>query len=454
MTRQYIGARYVPRFMGEYDPSQIYEALDVVDNGLGTSYISKIPTPAGTPLTDTTHWAIYGAQSGAYISLQNQIDTINNTDIPNLQGQINAVVNTDLPAINNTINSLTRKAIYIGNSYAQGVGSSTGNTGIYALTKTIFSDSKLYAGGGVGFLTYTGHSTTFEDLLDDAIADNYFDSLDEVTDIVILSAWGDTLAIKNRGINAGITAMSTAFGSFMTKVKANFPNIKNVYLAFAETRSARTISGTAEGTSKFDEPFNTHWILRTLAPRSGIEYLGWLSWETFMSGAQFTASDDYHPSDLGYTVISTNMKNALEGNYKSAPRSITGSRTFNITTGSTIATYAEITPDETILTLGRLNIAAGNTPTQYANITLMDFSEANARSLVPPMPLGKQMNLHNLDIIPAQALSGNIPILLTLRANSEGSLEFNGVTFKATETLTAVSNAHCLENTYHIVNAM
>ena len=75
--RQYIGARYVPRFMGTYNASQLYEVLDVVDNGLGTSYILKKPAPVGTPVTNTNYWAIYGATSGAIINLQNQIDAIN-----------------------------------------------------------------------------------------------------------------------------------------------------------------------------------------------------------------------------------------------------------------------------------------------------------------------------------------------------------------------------------------
>ena len=75
---QYIGARYVPKFMGLYDATQAYENLCVVDNGLGTSYISQKPTPAGTPLTDTTYWAVYGASSGAIINLQNQIDALTN----------------------------------------------------------------------------------------------------------------------------------------------------------------------------------------------------------------------------------------------------------------------------------------------------------------------------------------------------------------------------------------
>ena len=38
----YIGARYVPKFVGTYDVTQSYDALDVVDNGSGTSYISDV----------------------------------------------------------------------------------------------------------------------------------------------------------------------------------------------------------------------------------------------------------------------------------------------------------------------------------------------------------------------------------------------------------------------------
>lgn len=76
---KYIGSRYVPKFMGTYDASQIYEALCVVDNGSGTSYISKDIVPAGTPLTDISHWAVYGASSGAIINLQNQIDILDSS---------------------------------------------------------------------------------------------------------------------------------------------------------------------------------------------------------------------------------------------------------------------------------------------------------------------------------------------------------------------------------------
>lgn len=75
---KYVGARYMPKFMGAYDATQAYEALSVVDNGMGTTYVSNKPTPAGTPLTDTDYWEIYGASSGAILNLQNQIDALTN----------------------------------------------------------------------------------------------------------------------------------------------------------------------------------------------------------------------------------------------------------------------------------------------------------------------------------------------------------------------------------------
>lgn len=99
MAIQSIGARYVPKFMGTHDNTRTYEALMVVDNGLGTSYIAKIPVPVNTPLSDETYWALYGASSGSALNLQMQIDEINddiddmkNGNVPgSLQNQINEI---------------------------------------------------------------------------------------------------------------------------------------------------------------------------------------------------------------------------------------------------------------------------------------------------------------------------------------------------------------------------
>lgn len=61
MANQYVGERYVPLIMGEWHSNIAYERLSLVthDDGDGIrGYISRIPVPAGTPVTNTDYWAL------------------------------------------------------------------------------------------------------------------------------------------------------------------------------------------------------------------------------------------------------------------------------------------------------------------------------------------------------------------------------------------------------------
>lgn len=239
--RQYIGARYVPRFMGTYDATQQYEVLDVADNGLGTSYVLKKPAPVGTPLTDTEYWTLYGASSGAIINLQNQIDTIKNTDIPGLQGQIDTINNTDLPAIDgkigtlsnlktpvktdivNAVNSmLERKVICISDSYGT-YPDGTSNWMVWLKTALKISASNFFsrAIGGSGFAT---GGETFQQQLENIAAGLTAQQKLEITDIVIGGGFNDAQ-------NSNQADVYNAANSFYSYARTNFPNAK-VYLAF------------------------------------------------------------------------------------------------------------------------------------------------------------------------------------------------------------------------------
>lgn len=57
-TTQYVGARYVPRHMGEWDSNTQYGALDVVLYTDGNSYTAKCFPPKGTPPTNYQYWSI------------------------------------------------------------------------------------------------------------------------------------------------------------------------------------------------------------------------------------------------------------------------------------------------------------------------------------------------------------------------------------------------------------
>lgn len=68
INRQYVGARYVPKIMGEWNKALQYEALCIVTH-LGNSFTSKVPVPANIDITNTEYWVNtgnYNAQVEAY----------------------------------------------------------------------------------------------------------------------------------------------------------------------------------------------------------------------------------------------------------------------------------------------------------------------------------------------------------------------------------------------------
>lgn len=67
-VREYVGARYVPIIVGEWDNTKTYEPLMVVTNQ-GNSYTSRQYVPAGIEITNESYWVLsanYNAQVEAY----------------------------------------------------------------------------------------------------------------------------------------------------------------------------------------------------------------------------------------------------------------------------------------------------------------------------------------------------------------------------------------------------
>lgn len=190
--REYVGARYVPRFTGLYDATQVYDALDVVDNGSGTSYIAKKTVPAGTPLTNTDYWFVYGASSGAIINLQNQINT--------LDDQVGLL--TGLRG---------RNVILITDSYGDVQNEQFPKIMAAKLGKTVNNGFYYNSTGGSGFV----NGVTFLSQLQSLILGGAFDP-DDISDIVVVG-----------GVNDGSYTYAdiySAVNDFCTYVKTTFPN--------------------------------------------------------------------------------------------------------------------------------------------------------------------------------------------------------------------------------------
>ena len=101
-TRQYIGARYVPKFYQnsvdgstQWQANVVYEPLVYVTLTNGNMYISKkeVPATIGTPAENIEYWLDVGNYNGQIENLQNQIDDIE-TSVTDLQNQTDDIETT------------------------------------------------------------------------------------------------------------------------------------------------------------------------------------------------------------------------------------------------------------------------------------------------------------------------------------------------------------------------
>lgn len=85
INRQYVGARYVPKVMGEWNKALQYEALSIVTYS-GNSFTSKVPVPANIDISNKNYWVNtgnYNAQVEAYRQQTAQLNNDLNNEIIN-----------------------------------------------------------------------------------------------------------------------------------------------------------------------------------------------------------------------------------------------------------------------------------------------------------------------------------------------------------------------------------
>lgn len=311
---QYIGSRYVPKFMGVYDATQIYEALCVVDNGLGTSYISKVPTPAGTPLTDTDYWAIYGASSGAIINLQNQIDDMNDGSVSgSLQNQINEMNDgTVSGSLQNQLDEMDRhvdwskaNVIFLADSYGSRV-TSGGDHLLVAVGDRLgcASYDQFYA-GGIGFTNHGGNGTFLQLLQNSTVTI----PSDEVSHIVVVGGTND-----HDETPADILA---AINSFATYAKSTYPNAEIIIGCDAAPRFSKSRLEAVKITAN----------VYKLGMTRGCKYMWGL--ENVLHLNDYLEADEVHPNTSGVDALVAAMVGNLKTGYWSVNYDVTPTLSFN-----------------------------------------------------------------------------------------------------------------------------
>lgn len=291
--REYVGARYVPRFMGTYNASQIYEALDVVDNGIGTSYIAKKTVPAGTALTNTEYWFVYGATSGAILNLQNQIDALDGRvdHLETLAGRYFLLVGDSL-----------------GKGYTPGVPSTDWKGWVY------YTKQRIEAMGGQCYAA-SNHGGGF------ACANDWYTNLstdsdlaaikDQITDVVILGGTNDI------GVNDVTYAMlTTGINTFFTWARSYFPNAE-----FKLGILTSVLVSVSNSASRTIQQYRA-------ASKYGVAYLADL--ENLFSNLDYVSSDNVHLTQEGYAVLSPYVFDCI----------INGHTNYKFVTGTTDFSFA------------------------------------------------------------------------------------------------------------------
>lgn len=210
--RQYIGARYVPRFLGTYDVTQIYDALDVVDNGSGTSYIARKTVPAGTSLTNTDYWFVYGASSGAIYDLQTRMGVAEN-DIDAAETNIINLQKNKAPELKD------RVFLFMSDSYQVQTEYVT-----YAADFINCKESMIKAYTGAGFYKHNSayDDYTFLNILQ-TISPLTAEEKAKITDVAFCVACGN----DNTDVDSDLT---NAMGTIDTYLRAQLPNLRAIRL--------------------------------------------------------------------------------------------------------------------------------------------------------------------------------------------------------------------------------
>lgn len=199
-VREYVGARYVPKFSdvngGVWANTYSYEPLTIVKYGTDF-YTSKIPVPVGVSISDDTYWVKTGDYNGAIISLQNEIDELNENKSDEMKNRV---------------------YLFIADSYDV-VGDFVDSVGDWIGCKRYIKRSQ----DGASFIrhdapwsnyTYINVLTT----LDPISASD----LDEITDVVIFPSVNDDAN--------DATEMLTAMQTIDTYCRNHMPNLRRIQL--------------------------------------------------------------------------------------------------------------------------------------------------------------------------------------------------------------------------------
>ena len=111
----YVGHRYVPKVMGEWDKTESYEGLSIVTNK-GTSYTSKKRVPKGIDILNEEYWVVTGNYNAQIEEYRKDVRNIKELfDTKSDITYVDETINTTKQELNKEINKKVNRTEYENN---------------------------------------------------------------------------------------------------------------------------------------------------------------------------------------------------------------------------------------------------------------------------------------------------------------------------------------------------
>lgn len=361
-VREYIGARYIPLYMGDWDDTKSYEPLSIV-NYQGDSYTSMQYVPAGIAITNTSYWAQtgnYNSQIEAYReetqavadalpisdfdsehTVDGRFDSIESILPLNAFDSTNtikkAIDNSNLARIYNQYNGYY--GLWIGDSFVIANSLHSDTTRFSRQVCDYFGLTELnYAVGGGGFAA----GTTFATQLATAIADLSYDK-EKVRYVFICGGQNDATDNDNTEYTVSGATVYGWLSTLDNLITTNYPNAEIVFIPM--TASSTTLSA------------NQMWLYQMLlynlqdviAASHNNKYRIIKKAYLWLNGRYsfILNSDKIHPNQKGHDYIASQIIANMLG-YESNPKTVECPLTLSnsLTYGSTSKNVAKVIVDD------------------------------------------------------------------------------------------------------------
>lgn len=301
-TRQYIGARYVPKFAEplQWSSAYSYEALTIVTN-LGNSFTSKKPVPAGIDITNTEYWVNTGNYN-AQVELYRQ----------------------QTEQVQNALDSIRKeRIIFLGDSYGGAARPFPWWQAIVNAEGLSSTDYINKSHGGVGFLHGDPPDNNNKNFLTEAMAaaidmvgEPYNWAAEDVSKIIVCGGAFNDIKQCGYTLSTVLEDVKEAIDIFGAYCRYTFPNAHLFYFFPSNTLNYGTVSDTAgTGTRTVEE-----WLQYFIGTFKELTtpWMTWLEniWYVLQENRFIDTEENVgmlHPTEAGGKALGLAVRNAVYG---------------------------------------------------------------------------------------------------------------------------------------------